>query len=111
MKKTIAVCIVTSILVLASFYSFGQQKYYKTPGWVSEKGYWVAEKNLHAPRHCIIRFYTNANTLVGTKEITGTRLRLSRKKTKMQLKSMLEAELLQWTANQEAAAGSLVKKP
>jgi len=111
MKKTIEVCLATGILVLVSFYSFGQQGYYKIPAWVSEKGYWVAEKNLHAPRHCIIRFYNNGNTLVGTKEISGIKLRLNRKKTKLQLKSMLEAELLLWAAHPEAGAGSLVKKP
>jgi len=111
MKKTIAVCSIAGLLVLASLHSFSQQGYYKIPAWVSEKGYWVAEKNLHTPRQCIIRFYNNNNTLVGTKEINGIKLRLKRKKTKLQLKSMLEAELLQWAGRQNSAAEDLVKKP
>jgi len=110
MKKTIAVCIAV-LLVLVSFHSFSQQGYHKIPAWVSEKGYWVVERNIHTPRQCIIRFYNNDNVLVGTKEITGTKLKLNRKKTKIQLKSMLEAGLLQWARRQEAAAEDLVKKP
>jgi hypothetical protein len=111
MKKTIAVCLAAGILVLVSLNSFGQQAYYKTPAWVSEKGYWVAENNLRTPRHCILRFYSNDNILVGTKEFSGSRLKLNRRKTKMQLKRMLEAELLQWAASQNAIDSQLVKHP
>ena len=110
MKKTIAVCMAV-LLVSVSFHSFSQQGYHKIPAWVSEKGYWVVERNIHTPRQCIIRFYNNDNVLVDIKEITGTELKLNREKTKIQLKSMLEAGLLQWTARQKATAEDLVKKP
>lgn len=111
MKKITAACMLIVLIMLASFHSFSQQGYYKTPAWVSEKGYWVAEKKLHVPRQCTIRFYTNDNTLVATKSITGIRLKLNRKKTKLQLKSMLEAELLQWAAKHGTGDNSLATKP
>src|SRR4051812_7514136 len=110
MKKMIAASISTSLFILISFSACCQQGYHKTPAWVSDNGYWVVEKNLHTPRQCTVRFYNNANTLIGVKKITGLKLKLNRKKTKFQLKSMLEAELLQWASTQKSEKSNLVKK-
>ncbi len=37
---------------------------YPTPKCVSEKGYWVAESNIHTPKVNTIYFYNNDNVMV-----------------------------------------------
>ena len=110
MKKIIAVCIGAGFLVTVSLSAFSQPCC-KTPEWVSEQGYWVAEKNLHTPKQCTIRFYNNANTMIAVKEIKGVKTKLNRKKTKLRLKSMLETALLQWTSTRHPGDPDLAKKP
>ena len=47
--------------------------------------------------------------MIGTKEITGTRMNINKRKVKMQLKAMLEASWLVW--NKENPAADLANKP
>ncbi|MBN8855208.1 MAG: hypothetical protein BGO55_24620 [Sphingobacteriales bacterium 50-39] len=57
-----------------------------TPGWVSERGYWVVET-----RHdsSIVYFYNNDNLLVYKEQLRGT-LNADRRKTKLHLTRTLE---------------------
>jgi hypothetical protein len=112
MKKKIGIYAAAVILMLVSFSSFSQNNDHSIPSWVSDKGYWVVETNIHQPLQHTVRFYNNEHILVGTKDIAGTKMNMKRKKVKMQLKSMLESSLLVWAGKNPAAGNpDLAKKP
>lgn len=67
-----------------------------TPRWVSGKGYWVVESNIHIPRQYTVRFYNNDQLLVYKEQLQGVQLKLERRKVKMNLKRVLEAAVLAW---------------
>src|SRR5574339_454194 len=54
-----------------------------TVSWVSSKGYWIVEDNIHDPLHHIIRFYNNENELVHTEYLAGVQLDINRRKVKV----------------------------
>ena len=58
--------------------------------WVSDKGYWNTESNIHDPLDHIIRFYTNDGRLFHTEKLSGVKLDVDKRKTKMKLKKALE---------------------
>ena len=100
------------IFVLISFTSYSQEDDHHTPAWVSDKGYWVVEDNIHQPLQHLVRFYNNHNILVGMQDISGAKLNLKKRKVKMQLKSMLETSLLVWEKKRsETNEPALVKAP
>ena len=112
MKKKIGSYAAVCMLLFVSLSSFSQAGKDDTPSWVSDKGYWVVESNLHQPREHSIRFYNNENILIGTQHITGTKLNPKKRKVKMQLKSMLESSLLVWNKQHETGDTTpLVKHP
>ena len=61
-----------------------------TVPWVSGKGYWTTESNIHDPLNHIIRFYTNNGRLFHTEKLSGVKLDVDKRKTKMKLKKALE---------------------
>ena len=106
MKKKIGKYAAAVIFILASFNAFSQSEPHRIPAWVSDKGYWVVENNLHQPLQQTIRFYNNENIMIGTKDISGRKLNLKKRKTKMQLKSMLESSLLEWARTKTPAGNA-----
>lgn len=68
----------------------------KFPSWVSDKGYWVVESNIHSPLHHVIRFYNNDNELLYKETLTGIKLDPEKRKVKMKLKKILESTVLAW---------------
>jgi len=105
MKKKISQFAIAGMLMLFSFTAFSQHKNDGVPAWVSDKGYWVVEGNVHRPLQHTVRFYNNQHIMVGSQEI-AKRLNVKRKKVKMQLKSMLESTLQQWAARQAGTSHS-----
>lgn len=65
------------------------------PKWVSDKGFWVVEKNIHTPGHNTIYFYNNKKELL-YKETVEKNFKLNRKKTLMQIKRTLETVAIAW---------------
>ena len=57
-----------------------QQQASKAP-WVSDKGYWNTESNIHDPLNHIIRFYTNDGRLFHTEKLSGVKLDIDKRKT------------------------------
>ncbi len=102
MKKKIASGPAVIIILFFSFSAFSQQAA-PVPAWLSDKGYWVTETQLQQPKRATIRFYNNEHVLVGVSTVSGTRLNIKKTKVKMKLKAMLEASLLQWASQQNAA--------
>jgi len=86
MQKITTTLIAGLILWLTALPAMAQEDVPPTPGWVSERGYWVVEC-----RHdsSIVYFYNNDNQLV-YKEQLGTTLNTSRKKVKLHLTRTLE---------------------
>ena len=98
MKKVI---VTTAILILTalSFTAAAQdeeQSAPRTPRWISEKGYWVVESNVHTPYHSIIHFYNNDNVQVYKEVVDGIKINLEKKRTKMRLKKILEQSIFAW---------------
>ena len=68
----------------------------RSPRWISEKGYWVVESNVHTPYHSIIHFYNNDNAQVYKEEVNGVKINLEKSRTKMRLKKILEQSIVAW---------------
>ena len=95
MKKVLGVSAMLLILLVAGFTAAAQKT---APRWVSAKGYWMVESNIHQPRHSCVYFYNNENTLVHKETIDGKKLSINRKRTKMKLKTALEIAVDAWAA-------------
>jgi len=78
-----------------------QEQDHTTP-WVSDKGYWNTESNIHDPLDHIIRFYTNDGRLFHTEKLSGVKLDVDKRKTKMKLKKALE-QTMELYSKQEPA--------
>jgi hypothetical protein len=97
MKKTIKIAVTGLVLSLISFCSFAQDNASPvSPRWISDKGYWVIESNIHTPLDHIILFYNNDNVLVYKETVTGVRINANKRKVKMKLKKALESALTAW---------------
>jgi hypothetical protein len=96
MKKITSTWIMGAVLCLFSLSSFAQGDKQATPRWVSDKGYWVVENNIHDPFNHIIRFYNNDDVMVYKETLSGVRLNTNKVKVKMKLKKVLETSALAW---------------
>ena len=76
-------------LMIAGTGNAQDQQELTTP-WVSGKGYWNAESNIHDPLNHIIRFYTSDGRLFHTQKLSGVKLDTDKRKIKMKLKNALE---------------------
>ena len=100
MKQAIKTGIFVLALILIAFSSFSQEeKKAAVPKWVSDKGYWVVEGNIHSPREHTVRFYNNDNVQIYKETISGTKINFKRAKVKMKLKQALESAILAWERN------------
>lgn len=70
------------------------------PKWISEKGFWVVESNIHQPRKSIIYFYNNKKELVYKELITDEKFKLHKRKTLIRIKNTLETVLIAWDKGQ-----------
>ena len=105
MKQRIKFALSLIVLTLISLGSLAQQqrKTHRTiPRWVSEKGYWVIESNIHSPLDHMVSFYNNNHVLVYKEVLNGVRLNTEKRKVKMRLKKLLEAAVITWEAKKKA---------
>ena len=72
-----------------------------TAPWVSDKGYWNTESNIHDPLNHIIRFYTPDGHLFHTEKLSGVKLDITKRKTKMKLKQALEQTIELYSRKEE----------
>ena len=75
---------------------FAQDNRTSDPAWVSNKGWWVVESNIHTPKQHIVYFYNNDGTLVYKENVEGLRLNPNKRIIKMELKQVLETSVLAW---------------
>lgn len=94
MKKNLFVTLLMGLLIQAA--SFAQDKPRVSPDWVSDKGWWVVESNIHIRKECIIYFYNRDGVLVYKEKIEGLRINAAKRSTRLQLKQVLETSVLSW---------------
>ena len=99
--KELKTLVVLVLFCFASYQSHAQDAGQAVPKWVSKKGYWIVESNVHDPFNHQVRFYNNENTLLYKETITGVKLDPARKRVKMRLRKVLDATLLAWEKNQK----------
>jgi hypothetical protein len=66
-----------------------------TPKWVSEKGYWVVEGNIHNRQERTIHFYNNAHQQVYNEVVMG-KFNIHKRKTLMRMKKILDTVVIAW---------------
>lgn len=100
MKKQFFTFFATLLFVSLSTTLFAQEPsetgQHPTPGWVSDKGYWVVESNIKTPGNSTLYFYTTDNVLVYKENVAGMKIRLNRTKVLMRLKNVLEQSVTAW---------------
>ena len=104
MKAVVNFLICTSTWIVAASGVFAQEQITgknQTPKWVSNKGSWQIESNIHSPENSIVYFYNNEKVLVYKERIQGIKLDLNKKRIKMRLKKALETALSAWDNNHE----------
>jgi hypothetical protein len=94
MKQPFKLLLAISVFSFFAAAACAQRDSLSSPPWVSDKGYWTLESNVHTPKNHIIRFYNYDNKLVYTEHLQGVILNLNKRKTKMKLKNALEATML-----------------
>lgn len=100
MKKCVNVFLVITCLLMLHVTALAQDDEITaapvTPRWVSEKGYWVVESNVHIPKQYTIRFYNNDQVMVYKEQVQGIILKLQKRRVKMNLRRVLETAVLAW---------------
>ena len=96
MKQQFKTVLAVILFTMIGSAVFAQEEAPQVPKWHSEKGYWVVESNIHTPKDHIIRFYNNDNVLLYKETVSGIRLDPLKRKTKMQLKKILESSIDAW---------------
>jgi len=76
--------------------AFAQSNQTPGPSWVSDKGWWVVESNIHVRKQCIVYFYNNDGILVYKEKVEGLRLNPNKRAIKNELKQVLETSVLAW---------------
>ena len=100
MKKTFKVFALMIGLIITAFSATAQEEEITpmasgVPKYVSDKGYWVVEGNIHNKQEHTVHFYNNEDLKVYQETITG-KLKLNRRKTLMYMKRMLDAAVVAW---------------
>lgn len=108
MKKYFNVLAVSAIILMSQSTVFAQDEAIDnatsapaTPRWVSEKGYWIIESNIHVPKQYTVRFYNNEQVMIYKEEVKGVNLNVEKRKVKMHLKRVLETAVTAWTRQQQ----------
>jgi hypothetical protein len=96
MKKQFSFLPLLVIFTALPVLCFSQEPQAKKPAWVPEKGYWVVESNIHTPKNSILYFYNLDNVLVYKEEVKGMKIKLTKKKVRLNLKKVLDQSVAAW---------------
>ena len=94
--KSVLSVIILALISIGSMAQLQRKAQLSIPRWVSEKGYWIIESNIHTPLDHIVRFYNNDHVLLYKEALNGVKLNPERRKVKMRLKKALEAAVIAW---------------
>jgi hypothetical protein len=96
MKSISMMILAATILVMSSLYGQEVTREGKVPRWVSKRGFWQIETNIHTPTKNVVYFFNNERTLIYKESVNGVVLDLKKKQVKKRLKKALESALLAW---------------
>jgi hypothetical protein len=96
MKYSFTTFLAATLFVMSGLYGQEVSKEGKVPKWVSKKGFWQIETNIHTPTKNIVSFFSNDRTLIYKENVDGVVLDLKRSQVKKRLKRALERALLTW---------------
>jgi hypothetical protein len=100
MKKKLIITGIIGLLIQSVV--FAQGKSNVSPEWVSEKGWWMVEGNIHSPKQHTVYFYNNEGVLVYKEKLEGIRLKPNKRATQMRLKKVLETSVQAWEQQHQA---------
>lgn len=86
----IIICMMTAIA------AFAADRNPRVPRWTSDKGFWVVETNIHTPLRYTVYFYNRDGVQVYKEKLQHVHFDVNKRRTKMQLKRVLEASVLAW---------------
>jgi hypothetical protein len=81
----------------------GAAGFYRTPQWVSDKGYWVIESHKNNPSSNILYFYNNEKVLVYKEKTEGVVINIHKRSIKMRLKKVLDQSVLAYEQRKHGA--------
>lgn len=110
MKYIFSRLLMTCMAAWLSITAGAQEEETKAPApkWVSDQGYWVVESNKKTPKEATVFFYNNDHVLVYKEEIKGQKLKLTKKKTLLRLKSVLEEATASYARGNWTAENNLL---
>ena len=109
MKKTIFSAVIALALVCFSYASFAQNEQKpRSSKWISDKGYWVVEGNVHTPKNNTIYFYNPDNVLVYKEVLNGIKIKTNKKKVLLRLKNILEQSVTTWEQQHTATENQML---
>lgn len=101
MKQILNTCRIIIFFSLLTSGVYAQDLISKNHRFVSDKGYWVIENNIHSPLNHVIWFYNNDNELLYKESLTGVKMNPDRRSIKLKLKRVLEASFIAWEKRKE----------
>jgi len=104
MNLQLKVSLTAIIFSMFTVSAFAQNKSTGADRWISTKGYWVVESNIHTPLHHVVRCYTNEDVLIYTETLDGVKLNTNKRNIKMKLKKVLESSIVAWLQNKKPEA-------
>jgi hypothetical protein len=78
------------------------------PGWVSDKGYWEVESNIHSPWNSTIFFFNNDGIMVYKETLVNVPLDLQKRRTLRRLKKILDRSVTAWESGHPGPATELL---
>jgi hypothetical protein len=94
--KSVLSLILLALISIGSLAQLQRKAHPEIPKWVSDKGYWVIESNIHTPLDHIVSFYNNDQVLLYKETLNGVKLDPEKRRVKMKLKKLLEAAAFAW---------------
>jgi hypothetical protein len=109
-RQLITLCI-PLILLMHPVKGLAQEETIRTPsvpGWVSDKGYWQVETNIHSPWNSTISFFNNDGIMVYKETLTNVPLNLQKKSTLRRLKKILDRSVTAWESGRPGPATAML---
>lgn len=111
MKRFLITLCIPLILLIHPVKGFAQEESTRipsVPGWVSDKGYWQVESNIHSPWNSTISFFNNDGIMVYKETLVNVPLNLQRKRTLRRLKKVLDRSVVAWESGHPGSSDELL---
>lgn len=89
----------SALFLFLTLFASAQPRTPKAARWISDKGYWVVESNIHTPKQSTVFFYNNDGVLLYKEAVSGHRIHPERNSTRRRLAAVLEQSIALWEKN------------